>query len=61
MTELEPSSSVVGPGDPNEPRELPVEMWNTCLQSLYLSGNKIKWLPDYIGKFGGLARLDISR
>lgn len=60
VTELEPSSSVVGPGDPNEPRELPVEMWNTCLQSLYLSGNKIKWLPDYIGKFGGLARLDIS-
>lgn len=42
------------------PRELPVELWSGCLQSLFLQSNKIKFLPDYIGGFTGLARLDIS-
>ena len=48
-----------GPGD-DQPRELPTELWGSCLQSLYLQNNHIKWLPDYIGKFSGMARLDIS-
>ena len=43
-----------------QPRELPVELWGSCLQSLFLQGNQIKWLPDYLGKFSGLQRLDIS-
>ena len=51
---------VESPADPDQPRELPHELWGTCLQSLYLQGNRIQWLPDYIGSFGGLARLDIS-
>ena len=44
----------------DQPRELPAELWNSCLQSLFLQGNQIKWLPDYLGKFSGLQRLDIS-
>ena len=43
-----------------QPRELPAELWNSCLQSLFLQGNQIKWLPDYLGKFSSLQRLDIS-
>lgn len=43
-----------------QPRELPAELWNCCLQSLFLQGNQIKWLPDYLGKLSGLQRLDIS-
>lgn len=43
-----------------QPRELPADLWNSCLQSLFLQGNQIKWLPDYLGKFSGLQRLDIS-
>lgn len=43
-----------------QPRELPVELWNSCIQSIFLQGNQIKWLPDYLGKFSGLQRLDIS-
>ncbi len=43
-----------------QPRELPFELWNSCLQSIFLQGNQIKWLPDYLGKLGGLQRLDIS-
>ncbi len=48
------------PPDDEQPRELPAELWNACLQSLFLQGNQIKWLPDYLGKLGGLQRLDIS-
>lgn len=43
-----------------QPRELPADLWNSCLQSLFLQGNQIKWLPDYLGKFSGLQRLDVS-
>ena len=43
-----------------QPRELPVDLWNSCLQALFLQGNQIKWLPDYLGKFNALQRLDIS-
>jgi len=43
-----------------QPRELPAELWSACLQSIFLQGNQIKWLPDYLGKFSGLQRLDIS-
>lgn len=50
----------IGPGD-DQPRELPSDLWSSCLQSLYLQNNNIKWLPDYIGSFSGLARLDVSR
>ena len=44
----------------DQPRELPVELWNSSLQSLFVQGNQIKWLPDYLGKLSGLQRLDIS-
>ena len=47
------------PGD-DIPRELPTDLWKPCLQSLYLQGNQIKFLPDSIGDLDGLARLDIS-
>ena len=50
----------IGPGD-DLPRELPIDLWSSCLQSLYLQSNNVKWLPDYIGNFSGLARLDVSR
>lgn len=43
------------------PRELPVEKWGTTLQSLYLQNNSIKFLPNYIGNFVALARLDVSK
>lgn len=42
------------------PREIPTDLWKPCLQSLYLQGNQMKFLPDYIGDLDGLARLDIS-
>ncbi len=42
------------------PRELPTELWRSCLQSLYLQGNQIKFLPDYVGELDSLARIDIS-
>ena len=44
----------------DQPRELPFELWTNCLQSLYLQSNQLKWLPDYVGKFSALTRLDIS-
>ena len=44
----------------DQPRELPAELWGSCLQNLFLQGNRIKWLPDYVGKFSSLTRLDIS-
>ena len=44
----------------DQPRELPYELWNNCLQSLYLQSNLLKWLPDYLGKFAAMTRLDIS-
>ncbi len=44
----------------DQPRELPIEMWGSSLQSLYVNGNRLKWLPDYLGNFSTLARLDIS-
>ena len=45
----------------SSPRELPVDKWATTLQSLYLQNNNIAFLPDYLGKFVALARLDISQ
>lgn len=45
----------------SSPRELPVDKWATTLQSLYLQNNSIAFLPDYLGKFVALARLDISQ
>ena len=42
------------------PRELPYDLWSNCLQSLYLQSNHLRWLPDYVGKFAALTRLDIS-
>lgn len=44
----------------DQPRELPADLWTSSLQALFLQGNQIKWLPDYLGKFSGLQRLDIS-
>ena len=44
----------------DQPRELPFDLWNNCLQSLYLQSNHLRWLPDYVGKFAALTRLDIS-
>ena len=44
----------------DRPKELPVDLWSNCLQSLYLQSNHLKWLPDYVGKFAALTRLDIS-
>ena len=43
------------------PRELPYDKWGASLQSIYLQNNHIRFLPDYIGNFVGLARLDISK
>lgn len=54
------SSNAAQPSD-GLARELPVEKWNTSLQSLYLQNNKISFLPDYIGQLVGLSRLDISK
>lgn len=48
------------PPEDETPRELPTELWRSCLQSLYVQGNQIKFLPDYVGEFDSLARLDIS-
>lgn len=45
----------------SSPRELPVDKWATTLQSLYLQNNGIMFLPNYLGKFIALARLDISQ
>ena len=43
-----------------EPRELPVELWSTCLQTLFLHHNQLRWLPNNLGKLSSLTRLDIS-
>lgn len=45
----------------SSPRELPVDKWATTLQSLYLQNNGVMFLPNYLGKFVALARLDISQ
>ena len=44
----------------DQPKELPFDLWSSCLQSLYLQSNQLRWLPDYLGKFAALTRLDIS-
>lgn len=45
----------------SEPRELPVDKWSGTLQSLLLQNNNIRFLPNYLGGFTALARLDISK
>eukprot|EP00731_Ephydatia_muelleri_P005646 Em0002g1822a len=53
------SSSLATPID-DKPRELPTSQWASCLHSLHLSGNNIKFLPDYLSSFTNLIRIDIS-
>lgn len=43
------------------PRELPFETWSNTLQSLYLQNNNIQFLPNYLGNFTSMARLDVSQ
>ena len=54
-----PPERIKEEGD-DQPKELPFELWSSCLQSLYLQSNQLRWLPDYLGKFAALTRLDIS-
>ena len=62
VTARKPSKTpeVVKEDTDDQPKELPVDLWSSCLQSLYLQSNQLRWLPDYLGKFAALTRLDIS-
>ena len=42
-------------------RDLPYEMWANSLHSLYLNDNDLESIPEKLGSFSALTRLDISK